>query len=232
MLVGLLPVLLFRRDFVAFAMRTQAGGSLGQGRFQFTAPFLAIIRLGRTCLLIGLDQGDGDVIGDQAQNDARPKRTNEIGPVNLVPELDQTIPVRHIAVEDRQRIEPQIRGGLFGGAASRVVIPALRALRISEALGERGTLLALAATAYHAVHAGGSTLPELIVGHGVLGRVIARIAVLAGATPVVWDTNPARRDGAIGYEVIDPNDDTRANYRCIVDVSSALSTSATGVLGA
>ena len=109
--------------------------------------------------------------------------------------------------------------GLFGGAASRVVIPALRALRITEDLGERGTLLALAATAYHAVHGTGGALPELIVGHGVLGRMIARIAVLAGATPVVWDTNPARRHGAAGYPVIDPKEDSRTNYRCIVDVS-------------
>ncbi len=109
--------------------------------------------------------------------------------------------------------------GLFGGAASRVVIPALRALRIQEDLGERGTLLALAATAYHAVHGSGGPLPELIVGHGVLGRMIARIALLAGATPVVWDTNPARRLGAVGYPVIDPKEDGRTNYRCIVDVS-------------
>lgn len=109
--------------------------------------------------------------------------------------------------------------GLFGGAASRVVIPALRALRIQEDLGERGTLLALAATAYHAVHGSGGHLPELIVGHGVLGRMIARIALLAGANPVVWDTNPARRHGAEGYPVVDPAEDSRTNYRCIVDVS-------------
>ncbi len=109
--------------------------------------------------------------------------------------------------------------GLFGGAASRVVIPALRALRINESLGERGTLLALAATAYHAFSAPGAGQPELIVGHGVLGRMIARLAVLAGANPVVWETNPARRDGAQGYAVIDPADDDRSNYRCICDVS-------------
>ncbi len=108
--------------------------------------------------------------------------------------------------------------GLFGGAASRVVIPALRALRISEELGERGTLLALAATAYHA-NAGGATPPELIVGHGVLGRMIARLAVMAGGSPVVWETNPARRDGAQGYTVIDPSEDTHSNYRHICDVS-------------
>jgi 3-hydroxyethyl bacteriochlorophyllide a dehydrogenase len=109
--------------------------------------------------------------------------------------------------------------GLFGGAASRVVIPALRALRISESLGERGTLLALAATAYHAFSAPTSAQPELIVGHGVLGRMMARIAVESGAKPVVWETNPARREGAIGYSVVDPDEDTRSNYRCICDVS-------------
>lgn len=109
--------------------------------------------------------------------------------------------------------------GLFGGAASRVVIPALRALRISEELGERGTLLALAATAYHAHAACGSVGPELIVGHGVLGRMIARLVVLAGGRPTVWEINPDRRAGAEGYEVIDPRDDQRANYRCICDVS-------------
>lgn len=109
--------------------------------------------------------------------------------------------------------------GLFGGAASRVVIPALRALRITDTLGERGTLLALAATAYHAFSSPSAGQPELIVGHGVLGRMLARIAVQAGTRPVVWETNPARREGAQGYEVIDPVDDDRSNYRCICDVS-------------
>ncbi len=109
--------------------------------------------------------------------------------------------------------------GLFGGAASRVVVPALRALRIPETFGERGTLLALAATAYHAYSVPGVASPELIVGHGVLGRMIARLVVLAGGRPVVWETNPERRTGADGYEVIDPRDDTRSNYRSICDVS-------------
>ncbi|MCE2872114.1 MAG: chlorophyll synthesis pathway protein BchC [Oxalobacteraceae bacterium] len=93
--------------------------------------------------------------------------------------------------------------GLFGGAASRVVIPALRAMRIKEELGEQGTLLALAATAYHA--------------HS--SPMMARLAVIAGAKPVVWDTNPERRTGNVGYDVIDPKDDSRTNYRCICDVS-------------
>lgn len=109
--------------------------------------------------------------------------------------------------------------GLFGGAASRVVVPGARALPIAESLGEQGVLLALAATAHHAILAEGCRLPELIVGHGVLGRMIARLAVLAGGAPVVWDTDVARRDGAAGYAVVDPADDPRRDYRCICDVS-------------
>jgi bacteriochlorophyllide a dehydrogenase len=108
---------------------------------------------------------------------------------------------------------------LFGGSASRLVVPAARAMRMEESLGERGVLFALAATAHHAHSAPGTQQPDLIVGHGVLGRMIARLAVLAGVKPVVWDTNPARRNGAVGYDVIDPSDDSRRNYKCICDVS-------------
>lgn len=109
--------------------------------------------------------------------------------------------------------------GLFGGAASRIVLPGARALAIGDSLGETGALLALAATAYHV--AGGllDAQPELIVGHGVLGRLLARLAVAAGASPVVWETNPTRRLGADGYTVVDPADDSRRNYRRICDVS-------------
>ena len=108
---------------------------------------------------------------------------------------------------------------LFGGSASRLIIPSARAMPIEETLAERGVLFALAATAYHAHSAPGTQQPDLIVGHGVLGRMIARLAVLAGTKPVVWDTNPARRTGAVGYEVIDPSDDSRRNYKCVCDVS-------------
>jgi 3-hydroxyethyl bacteriochlorophyllide a dehydrogenase len=112
---------------------------------------------------------------------------------------------------------------LFGGSASKLVVPSARALPIQESLAEQGVLFALAATAYHAHSAPGTKQPDLIVGHGVLGRMIARLAVLAGGHPVVWDTNPARRSGAVGYEVIDPSTDTRKNYKCICDVSGVSS---------
>jgi len=110
--------------------------------------------------------------------------------------------------------------GLFGGAASTVVVPGAKALVVDEALGEQATLLALAATGHHAVVAPGSALPDLIVGHGVLGRLLARLTVaLGGAAPTVWETNPERAEGAIGYTVIDPASDPRRDYRSICDVS-------------
>lgn len=110
--------------------------------------------------------------------------------------------------------------GLFGGSASRLVVPAARVLAIDPALEERGVLLALAATAHHALGAPDSpSAPELIVGHGVLGRMIARLARTRGVDPVVWETDSARRCGAQGYRVIDPAEDTRRDYRIVCDVS-------------
>lgn len=108
--------------------------------------------------------------------------------------------------------------GLFGGAASRLVVPAARTVTLDDSFGERGILLALAATGQHAI-ADGDHLPDLIIGHGVLGRMIARLTVAAGGDPIVWERNPARADGAKGYRVIDPATDERRNYRCICDVS-------------
>ena len=110
--------------------------------------------------------------------------------------------------------------GLFGGAAAKLVVPGSRVTPIPESLGERGVLFALAATAYHAVVARNSAPPDLIIGHGVLGRLIARIAaLLAPDAPVVWERNPNRAGGAMGYEVIAPESDTRRNYKTICDVS-------------
>ncbi|OQW47723.1 MAG: chlorophyll synthesis pathway protein BchC [Proteobacteria bacterium SG_bin6] len=109
---------------------------------------------------------------------------------------------------------------LFGGSAERVVLPSPRALRIDPTIGERGVLLALAATAHHAI--AGGTAPELIVGHGILGRLIARLTIALGAPPpMVWETNPQRRAGAMGYAVIAPELDGRHDYRTICDASGA-----------
>jgi 3-hydroxyethyl bacteriochlorophyllide a dehydrogenase len=98
------------------------------------------------------------------------------------------------------------------------VVPAAKAIPIAESLGEQGVLLSLAATAVHAL--AGHAPPDLVVGHGVLGRLLARAAIAMGhPAPVVWETNPTRRAGASGYTVIDPAEDARRDYRSIYDVS-------------
>jgi 3-hydroxyethyl bacteriochlorophyllide a dehydrogenase len=109
--------------------------------------------------------------------------------------------------------------GLFGGASSRVVVAGRKAFPVSEDLGSRAILMALGATAHHAVAPGQSPLPQLIVGHGVMGRLIARIVVAHGGAPTVWETDPVRRDGATGYRVVSPEEDERRDYASICDVS-------------
>ncbi|OBV10439.1 chlorophyll synthesis pathway protein BchC [Erythrobacter dokdonensis] len=118
--------------------------------------------------------------------------------------------------------------GLFGGTARRVIVPSARAIPIPEHLGEAGVLCALAATALHAINGGGydgnpdnrCALPDLVIGHGVLGRLIARLAIALGAPPpTVWETNAARREGATGYMVMAPDEDERRDYRAIYDAS-------------
>jgi len=111
--------------------------------------------------------------------------------------------------------------GLFGGAASRLVVPGARTVRIDPDLGEQGVLLALAATAYHALFPRFELAPpDLIVGHGVLGRLLARLVVQSGAPPpVVWETNSGRMGGTSGYEVVSPATDTKRRYARICDAS-------------
>lgn len=112
--------------------------------------------------------------------------------------------------------------GLFGGAAAHLVSAGHRTVPVDADLGERAVLLALAATAHNAIveAESGPRLPELIVGHGVLGRLLARIALaLGGEPPVVWERNRARTGGAEGYSVVDPDEDDRCDYATIFDVS-------------
>ena len=87
--------------------------------------------------------------------------------------------------------------GLFGASASHLVTSASKVVPLPEKLGEQGTLLALAATAHHVFTVGraGAPLayPDLIVGHGIMGRLLARMVVAAGRpAPVVWETQAAR----------------------------------------
>ena len=111
--------------------------------------------------------------------------------------------------------------GLFGAAARTLVVPGTRTIALDEGSGEDGCLLALAGTAWHAVVAGTEGESPLVVGHGALGRLLARILRSRGADPVVWEIDAERRDGARGYPVLDPADDPDRLYDRIYDVSGA-----------
>lgn len=110
--------------------------------------------------------------------------------------------------------------GLFGAAARRVVTKASRVTRIDRGLGAGGALLALAATARHAMAGPNKAVPDLIIGHGVLGRLLARLTIASGApAPTVWEVNPIRMEGAKGYEVLTPDTDPRRDYKSVYDAS-------------
>ncbi|MEY3267710.1 MAG: chlorophyll synthesis pathway protein BchC, partial [Pseudomonadota bacterium] len=101
--------------------------------------------------------------------------------------------------------------GLFGGSASLLVTGSARVLGIPAGLGETAVLMSLAATAQHALV--GGALPDLIIGHGTLGRLLARMALAAGgAPPTVWEINPDRMAGGDGYTVTTPDQDERHDY--------------------
>ena len=106
--------------------------------------------------------------------------------------------------------------GLFGASAALLHLDAARALPV-DVPGPEATLLALAATARHAL-AGPGPLPGLVVGHGTLGRLAARMIVAAGGEPVVLERDPARRGGAVGYAVVAP-EEAEGTHERILDVS-------------
>ena len=110
--------------------------------------------------------------------------------------------------------------GLFGAASKTLITPASRVTRIDAGTGPAGALLALAATARHAMAGPGKAVPDLIVGHGVLGRLLARLTVAAGApAPTVWEIDPRRTGGADGYTVTNADEDERRDYTSIYDAS-------------
>lgn len=135
--------------------------------------------------------------------------------------------------------------GLFGATASQLVVPESRVTKVGHLPSTQCVLFALAATATHilthrlrhqraesgrAESANESillsdlagTAPELIVGHGTLGRLLARICIAVGAdAPVVWEADSKRRSGAIDYQVIAQSDDDRFDYNRVCDVSGA-----------
>ncbi|MGF1650012.1 MAG: chlorophyll synthesis pathway protein BchC [Hyphomicrobiaceae bacterium] len=114
--------------------------------------------------------------------------------------------------------------GLFGASAARVVVPARRVTKVAEQLGDRATLLSLAATAQHAIAASPHSGPALIVGHGALGRLIARLLIARGdPAPTVWEVAAGRFSGALGYEVVAPAaDDADRRYATVFEVSGSV----------
>ena len=109
---------------------------------------------------------------------------------------------------------------LFGGAAQMIISSPNRLIKIDPTMGCNGALFALAATARHAIAGFGNKMPDVIVGHGVLGRLLARLVILAGEKPpIVWEKNILRHSGATDYEVVLPEYDERSDYDCIFDVS-------------
>ena len=112
--------------------------------------------------------------------------------------------------------------GLFGGASSRLISNSDRVVALDGALGEQGILLALAATAHHILTPIGkrARAPELIIGHGTLGRLLARMALALGfPAPTVWEKNPQRMAGSFNYDVRTAEEDPKRDYRSIIDVS-------------
>ncbi len=110
--------------------------------------------------------------------------------------------------------------GLFGAAAQTLVTKASRVTRIDRGLGAAGALLALAATARHAMAGPNKAVPDLIIGHGVLGRLLARLTVASGApAPTVWEVDPIRMGSADGYQVTTPELDERRDYKSVYDAS-------------
>jgi 3-hydroxyethyl bacteriochlorophyllide a dehydrogenase len=128
-------------------------------------------------------------------------------------------------LEGRLVFVPGARGyrdaaALFGASAANLVTPADRVIPIAEGLAQDGILLSLAATAYHALTLPGMAIPELVIGHGIVGRLTARLIIAMGhEAPTVWEINPARLDGAQGYRVTSAEDCEGRKWRSILDAS-------------
>lgn len=128
-------------------------------------------------------------------------------------------------IEGRLVFVPGARGyqnaaALFGASASRLVTASDRVIPIEDDLARNGTLLSLAATAYHALTLPGMAPPDLVVGHGIVGRLTARLIIAMGnPAPHVWEINPARLQGAAGYQVTSAEECQGRKWSSILDAS-------------
>ncbi|MDP3524238.1 MAG: chlorophyll synthesis pathway protein BchC [Hoeflea sp.] len=128
-------------------------------------------------------------------------------------------------IEGRLVFVPGARGyqdaaALFGASASRLVTSGERVIPIGDDLARNGTLLSLAATAYHALTLPGMAPPDLVIGHGIVGRLTARLIIAMGnPAPHVWEINPARSHGAEGYEVTTAEACGNRKWSSVLDAS-------------
>lgn len=108
--------------------------------------------------------------------------------------------------------------GLFGGAAKYLVVPSKRLTPLPSSIGETGVLLALLATAIHILgRLESHQQPDLVIGNGVLGRIIVALCEHRyGVAPVIWESAATRREH---NHAIDPKEDSRTDYRTAIDVS-------------
>jgi len=112
---------------------------------------------------------------------------------------------------------------LFGASASNLIVASDRAIAVPESLGESAVLLALAATAYHAIAMTPRGSADLVIGHGVVGRLLARISIALGNNaPTVWEIDPRRQGGANGYQVTQFGADSARNLTSIIDASGSI----------
>ena len=112
---------------------------------------------------------------------------------------------------------------LFGGSARHLICREDKLIAIPQKLGNNGVLLALAATALHTLRrCEPYGPPDLIVGHGVLGQLLARLTrIIHGVSPTVWERDPARRHNNGDYTIYDANHDPRNDYGVVCDVSGS-----------
>lgn len=110
--------------------------------------------------------------------------------------------------------------GLFGTTADRLILPGERTIPVHQDFAEDAVLLALAATAHRAVKRAQQPV-DVIIGHGVLGRLIARVAIALGQTPPrILEAAPERCKGAAGYDVYAPDSDAaKSESCCTIDAS-------------
>ena len=108
--------------------------------------------------------------------------------------------------------------GLFGGSASRLVVRGHRAVAVDDVPADDAILLALAATAFHAT---AGPRPTGVDRRPWRPRAPRRPARDRGRRPGPdrLGDQPRAAPGRAAVSVLDPAEDTRRDYRTIVDVS-------------